>query len=271
MSATPTLDELGHDLRAETQWLRGVLVALGDAGWDRPTPAPGWSVRDQITHLAYFDEATTMAATDPEQFRRHRADVLTDIDGFTAGVAAAHRDAPGSEILAWFDRARDEMLTRVTPLDPRARAPWYGPDMSVLSLVTARIMETWAHGQDVADAVGVGHPATAALRHVAHIGVLTRPNSFRARGRAVPDDDVRVELRADDGDAWVWGPPDAPNVVRGSAVDFCLVVTQRRHPADTDVETTGPVATEWMAIAQAFAGPPGAGRVGGQFAPTTSG
>jgi uncharacterized protein (TIGR03084 family) len=141
----------------------------------------------------------------------------------------------------------------------------------VMSLLTARIMETWAHGQDVADAGGVEHVVTPALRHVAHIGVQTRANSFRARGRAVPDGDVRVELGAPDGDEWTWGPPDAANVVRGSAVGFCLVVTQRRHRADTDVETTGPVAAEWMAIAQAFAGPPGAGREAGQFAPTTSG
>jgi len=271
MSAPPTLDELGRDLRVETAWLHGVLAPLDEPGWDRPTPAPGWSVRDQVTHLAYFDEATTMAATEPERFRHHRQDVLTDIDGFTAAVAAAHRDSPGAEILAWFGRAREEMLARVTPLDPRARAPWYGPDMSVLSLLTARVMETWAHGQDVADALGVDHPATAALRHVAHIGALTRPNSFRARGRAVPDDEVRIELRGPDGDEWTWGPSEATNLVRGSAVGFCLVVTQRRHRADTEVEAIGLVATEWMAIAQAFAGPPGPGREAGQFAPSTSG
>jgi uncharacterized protein (TIGR03084 family) len=119
--------------------------------------------------------------------------------------------------------------------------------------------------------VDVDHPASPALRHVAHIGVRALPNSFRTRRRAVPDDPVGVELTAPDGETWTWGPAGAPNVVRGSAVGFCLVATQRRHPLDTDVVATGPVATEWITIAQAFAGPPGAGRAPGQFAATQAG
>src|SRR5262249_55163583 len=205
MSEAPTLERLASDLSIETEWLRAVLGGLGDAGWDRATPAPGWSVRDQITHLAYFDEATTMAATDPDRFRQHRQEVLADIDAFTTAVAAANRHRPGTEILAWFDRARATMLAAITRLDPRGRAPWYGPDMSVMPLLTARIMETWAHGQDVADALGVEHVVTPALRQVAHIGVQTRANSFRARGRPVPEADVRVVLRGPDGDEWTWG------------------------------------------------------------------
>jgi uncharacterized protein (TIGR03084 family) len=267
----PSLAELGRDLQAETSWLRTRLASLDDTGWDTPTPAPGWSVRDQVSHLAYFDEATTMAATDPEQFRIDRADVLADIDGFTSTVAARYRSRPGAELLVWFDRARSQMIERVTLVDAATRAPWYGPDMSVTSLLTARIMETWAHGQDVADALRVDHPPTVALRQVAHIGVRALPNSFRARRRGVPDDNVRVELAAPGGERWTWGPAGAENTVRGSAVGFCLVVTQRRHPSDTDVVATGPVATEWMTIAQAFAGPPGAGRRAGQFSEVTGG
>jgi uncharacterized protein (TIGR03084 family) len=262
----PSLADLGRDLEAETSWLRSRLAALDDAGWDTPTPAPGWSVRDQVSHLAYFDEATTMAAIDPDRFRVERAEVLADIDGFTSNVAARYRARPGVELLAWFDRVRAQMIERVAEVDAATRAPWYGPDMSVTSLLTARIMETWAHGQDVADALRVDHPPTVALRHVAHIGVRALPNSFRARQRAVPSDEVRVELTAAAGERWTWGPADAVNTVRGSAVGFCLVVTQRRHPSDTDVVAAGPVATEWMTIAQAVAGPPGAGREPGQFA-----
>jgi uncharacterized protein (TIGR03084 family) len=269
----PSLADLGRDLQVETAWLRAELadaLGLDAAAWDTPTPAPGWAVGDQVSHLAYFDEATTLAVTDPDRFRAERAEVLADIDGFTSKVAARNRGRPGADVLAWFDCARAEMIERVTAVDAATRAPWYGPDMSVTSLLTARIMETWAHGQDVADALGVEHPPTVALRHVAHIGVRALPNSFRARQRAVPDDEVRVELTAPDGGRWTWGPADAHDIVRGSAVGFCLVVTQRRHPADTDVAATGPVAVEWMAIAQAFAGPPGAGRRPGQF-PSTKG
>jgi uncharacterized protein (TIGR03084 family) len=127
-------------------------------------------------------------------------------------------------------------------------------------------METWAHGQDIVDGLGLTRPVTDRIEHVCHIGVRAFPNSYRANGRDVPDTPVRVELSGPSGQAWAWGEEDAGDMVRGPAFDFALVVTQRRHPADTKLDITGPVATEWMSIAQAFAGPPGEGRRPGQFA-----
>ena len=138
--------------------------------------------------------------------------------------------------------------------------------MSAASSLTARIMETWAHGQDVADALGRSRTPTPALRHVAHLGVRALPNSYRARRLAAPEVDVYVALDGLHGEPWVWGPETAANRVEGPALDFCLVVTQRRHVDDTALVTHGDVAHEWMRIAQAFAGPPGAGRRPGQFA-----
>jgi uncharacterized protein (TIGR03084 family) len=138
--------------------------------------------------------------------------------------------------------------------------------MSAASLVTARIMETWAHGQDVADALDAQREPTARLRHVAFIGARALPNSYQARGLPVPDSPVRVELQAPGGDVWAFGPDDARDTVRGPALDFCLAVTQRRHIDDLDLALDGPVAQQWLSIAQAFAGPPGPGRKPGQFA-----
>jgi uncharacterized protein (TIGR03084 family) len=131
--------------------------------------------------------------------------------------------------------------------------------MSMTSFVTARLMETWAHGQDVLDAIGHQPIVSNRLRHVAFIGVRARPFAYVNRGLEVPDGDVRVELTAPDGDTWTFGE-SSTDVVRGSALDFCLVVTQRRHRADTDLVIEGPLAEGWMSIAQAFAGPPTDGR-----------
>jgi uncharacterized protein (TIGR03084 family) len=140
------------------------------------------------------------------------------------------------------------------------RIPWYGPPMSAASFATARLMETWAHGQDVADALGVERAPTDRLRHVAFLGVRALPNSYRVRDLTVPDAPVRVELVAPSGGMWVWGDEGAADVVLGPALDFCLVVTQRRHVDDTALVASGPVATEWLRLAQAFAGPAGPGR-----------
>jgi uncharacterized protein (TIGR03084 family) len=135
--------------------------------------------------------------------------------------------------------------------------------MSAASAVTARLMETWAHGQDIADALSLTRPATARLRHIAHIGVAAIGFNFALHGLPAPDRPIRVELTAPDGAAWTWGPAGVPDVVRAPAIDFCQVVTQRRHRADTALTATGPAAQQWISIAQAFAGAPGPGREAG--------
>jgi uncharacterized protein (TIGR03084 family) len=138
--------------------------------------------------------------------------------------------------------------------------------MSPTSMATARLMETWAHGQDVADGLGWPRPVTDRIKHVAHIGVRTRDFAYLVRDKQPPAEQFRVELAGPSGDLWVWGPEDALQQVTGPALDFCLLVTQRRHRADLSVVAVGPDADEWLDIAQAFAGPPGAGRPAGAFA-----
>lgn len=137
--------------------------------------------------------------------------------------------------------------------------------MSPASFATARLMETWCHGQDICDAVDRERTATGRLCHIAHLAVRARPFNYASHGRELPAGEVAVELRAPDGAAWRWGDAAATDRVSGDALDFALVTTQRRHPDDTGLVIAGPLATGWMAIAQAYAGPPGPGRHAGQF------
>jgi len=257
---------LAADLAAETAVTRALVADLDEAGWHTPTPAAGWDIADQISHLAYFDEVAVRSAVHPEQFRAElaaAADTAADAAADAVdpdAIAARFRGRGGAQLLGWFDTARADLLNTFKNLDPRARLPWFGPPMSAASSLTARIMETWAHTQDIADALGVTREPTTRLRHVAHMGVGARAFSYAARGKTPPDTPVRVELTGPDGQPWAWGPEDAVNRVTGPALDFCLVVTQRRHRDDLALTIDGPAATEWMAIAQAFAGAPGPGR-----------
>lgn len=253
------------DLAAETQSLDALLDPLTDADWRRATPAPGWTIADQVTHLAYFDDAAVTAATDPDGFATLRANFLAGSETADT-IAARYRRLSPVQVRPWFERSRSALLAAFAQLDPSVRLPWFGPSMSAASAVTARLMETWAHGQDIADTVGASREPTARLRHVAHIGVGARAFSYAAHDLRTPDDPVRVELTAPSGEIWTWGPVGVRDRVTGPALDFCLVVTQRRHRADTSVVAVGPAAEEWLSIAQAFAGPPGPGRVPGQFA-----
>ncbi|HSV37305.1 MAG TPA: maleylpyruvate isomerase family mycothiol-dependent enzyme, partial [Nocardioidaceae bacterium] len=175
-------------------------------------------------------------------------------------VAATYRSMNASDLGAWFRSARADLLLTFGGLEGKERVPWFGPEISVTSSATARLMETWAHAQDLFDAFALERPATDRIKHIAHLGVRTMGFSFVLNERPVPDLPVRVELEAPSGVLWTWGADNARDSVTGTALDFCLVVTQRRNLADTSLTVDGAVAGEWMSIAQAFAGAPGPGR-----------
>ncbi|WP_422772220.1 TIGR03084 family metal-binding protein [Plantactinospora sp. WMMC1484] len=253
------LDNLLTDLDAESAALESMVVDLPETDWARPTPAPGWTVAHQIAHLAWTDHVTTLAATDPDGFVEWLRRATEDPHNFV-DQGAKEFLAPVPELLKRWRASRAALPRALRDLPPGAKIPWYGTRMSATSTATARIMETWAHGEDVADALGITRTPTARLRHVAHLGARTIGHAFATHGRPVPDTPVRVELTGPDGGLWQFGPPDAADRITGSALDFCLLVTQRRHHTDLDLVSVGPVATEWLGIAQAFAGPPGAGR-----------
>lgn len=251
------MDALCDDLAAEHGDLARIV-----AGTDLsvPTPAPGWTVADQLSHLWFFDQRALLALTDPDAFAADSERLLQAVvDGPDPSVTAG-RTLPGDELLAGWRADRQRLVDEARTTDPKRRVPWYGPAMSARSFVTARLMETWAHGQDVADALHVNRRPTDRLRHVAHIGVGARRFSYVANGRQPDETPILVELLGPSGDTWSWGPSEATDRVRGPALDFCLLVTQRRHRDDLDLAVEGPAADDWLNIAQAFAGPPGPGR-----------
>lgn len=262
---TDPLPGVCDDLAAESDELLVRLRSLTEAQWDLDTPADGWTIRDQISHLAFFDETGTLAATDAEAFAASTRALMSAPDPMSIPQARG-RVLAVDDVLDWFETVRAQMISTFRGLDGATRLPWYGPPMSATSFATARLMETWAHGQDVIDALGVARAPSARLKHIAHIGVRARPFSFATNGRSVPEGAIRVSLEAPDGSLWTWNN-DAPedNSVTGNAHEFCLVVTQRRHLADTGLVVRGALAQAWMAIAQAFAGAPGTGRQPGQF------
>jgi uncharacterized protein (TIGR03084 family) len=278
----PTLAELLADLGDEHADLVGLVSELAphDPRWDLATPAVGWAVRDQISHLAFFDDAGRRAVEEAEAFARDVELALArEVDPMAIHLARG-RSMDGAQLLAWWEEAHTGMVRALSGVDPGARIPWYGPPMGALSFVSARLMETWAHGQDVADALHRERTATDRLRHVAHLGVKARPFSYAVRGLEVPEGRIDVELIGPSGARWEWqvgqavdraaddavdgatdgGGGRSASSIQGSALDFCLVVTQRRNLADTSLVIEGPNASEWMSLAQAFAGPPGPGR-----------
>jgi len=264
------IDDLIEDLAAESSALDALVAPLDAAGWRTETPAPGWTVAHQIAHLAWTDEVAEMSARDPDEFDAFLVLALKGAtkEGFVDEVAENGAQREPAALLENWRTVRAQLATALVAVPAGRKLPWFGPPMSAATTATARLMETWSHGQDVADALGVRREPTARLRHVAHLGVRTRDFAFIQRGMQPPAGEFRIELTAPDGDVWAWGPEAAEERVAGPALDFCLLVAQRRHRADLAVRAEGAAgaADRWLDIAQVFAGPSGPGRSKGQFA-----
>ena len=263
------MKEICTDLAKEYEELDTIVAALDESGWNAMTPAEGWTVKDQIRHFAYYDERAKLAVTEPAAFDQHLADITMDSEGHLETLEKVGKELAVAELLNWWRQERRALLDALIPLARKARLRWYGPPLSALSFATARIMETWAHGQDVVDALGIERVPTDRLRHIAHLGVATFGWSYSVRQMKVPDSTVRVEITSPSGELWTWGPEKANNIVKGPAEDFCLVVVQRRNLADTQLVVKGATARQWMPIAQIYAGQPGAGRKPGMFSKST--
>jgi len=271
-----TLAEVLADLRAEGEALDGLVARLSDVDWSRETPSVGWTVANQVAHLAWTDRAATLAASDRIEFFRLLGEAMDADPGSFVDRAAAEGVAPPDELLARWRDGREALAKALVAVPPGEPIAWFGTSMSATSSATARMMETWAHGLDIADTFA-GDPGelgsaarahkqpTPRLRHVCHLGYRTIGHSFTTHGRALPTESFRVELSTPDGGLWTYGPESAGERITGPALDFCLLVTQRRHPDDLDLTVTGEHAIEWVPIAQAFAGMPGPGRKAGQF------
>ncbi|MEE8398655.1 MAG: TIGR03084 family metal-binding protein [Desulfobacterales bacterium] len=249
------MKQICADLKAEYDALDAIVSTLDTAGWATKTYCDDWTIQEEIAHLAFFDGTARLSATDPEAFEAHKK-------AFSSGDAEEHgrmtrfqtMDPLG--LLAEWREIRAGELEAFARHDPKDRLPWYGPTMSAKSKATARLMETWAHGQDVVDVTGAARPTTDRIKHVAHIGVITFGWAFTIRDMEVPTTPVHVALNGPSGDRWTWGPEDAADSVKGNADEFCLVATQRRHHEDTNLVITGETANSWILIAQAFAGGP---------------
>ena len=256
MTVADPFAELLDDLEAEQDAFRALTAGAGPDSWDRLTPAPGWAIRDQVHHLARFDDVAGLAISDPRRFVELRDRILADVEADGMAQLEAARSARPAELLERWEGGRRRLMTALAPLEGGARIGWFGPPMSARSFATARLMETWAHGEDVAAAMGVSRAPTGRIRHIVHLGVVTRGWSYANRGLVAPAEPVRVELSGPDGGIWDFGPEGATDRIVGPAVDFCRVVTQRVHPAATGLVVVGPAAEEWMGLAQCFAGPP---------------
>lgn len=258
------------DFAAESDALAALLQTLAADSWEAKTQFKGWTVNDILVHLHFWNGAADLSLTDADRFQTEIAEVLTQINRIgMRSMENARITERGPELLrAWQQRYRD-IGERWVQLDPQRRVQWAGPAMSVRSSMTARQMETWAHGQAIYDLLGQHRRDSDRIRNVVVLGVNTFGWSYQVRGAAVPQVMPQLLLSAPSGALWCYGEESTTQRVQGSAVEFAQVVTQTRNIADTELQVCGDVATEWMHHAQCFAGPPETPPAPGSRLPTS--
>ncbi|MFJ3338692.1 TIGR03084 family metal-binding protein [Streptomyces sp. NPDC086766] len=261
-----TLQDTLKDLSADTEEIARLVASLDAPAWQTPTPAPGWTIADQIAHLTFIFRLAKTAAADPQTFASIAAGAAHDFNGAVNAALQQFNDIPPQQLLAAY-RAEGEACVHALAAVPEGQmVPWLVNPLPPVVLACAGIMELFGHGQDIADALGARREPTDRLRHLAEFAFLTRDFGYQARGMTAPSEPFRFELTAPSGEIWRIGPDDATQTVSGPAHDFCLLVTRRRHRDDLALSATGRDADQWLDIAQAYRGPAGEGRMPGQFA-----
>ncbi len=239
------------DLEAEQLVLDALVADLDEPEWQTPTPAEGWTIRDQIAHLAFFDQVAVASLTGSGETRF--AELMRQTAAGLGPPPGAGRT--GAEVLTWWREGRGAEIKAFREIDPSARVPW-GPNfMAAPSLCTARLMETWAHGLDCFMARNVEPVDTDRLRHVCHITYRAIPHAFRDAGQPMPGqlDDLVVEVTSPSGDLWRFGPPSASQRIKGTAADFARVGVRRKQLADAEsLHGQGELATSALRTLKAY-------------------
>ncbi len=251
------MKEIVTDLKAEQEALDRFLSTLSENQWNVPSPAEGWTLQDSVSHIAYTDEVAVSVLQRDNTPLEEAARIGSGFNDI--GVQKGRAMKPPA-VLSWWRRVRTIMLKELIKCDPKQRLSWVAMPMGARAFVTARLMETWAHGLDCFDAVGAEPEDTDRLRHIALLAYMARPYAYQVNGLELPPTSIRIELLLPSGTLWSQGPDGAQDLIRGQAGDFCRVAARRRHWKDTNLYIEGNEAKRFIEIVQTYAGSPGSGR-----------
>jgi len=245
-----------EDFRQETRALHGLVTSIPVIAYTEPTQFKGWTIVDVIRHLHFWNRMAHFQLSDPEALAGHLKQMATRGIPMRAYETEqlGHLSAEG--LVAEWAGFAESAADLFAEADPKARLKWAGPDMSARSSITARLMETWAHGQEIYDHAGKVRENDNRMRNIVTLGVNTYEWTYITRGEKSPGRMPHLVLTAPSGEIWTHGEPNDSERIEGLAEEFCQVVTQTRNIADTTLKVTGPVAADWMSKAQCFAGAP---------------
>ncbi|HEV3227743.1 MAG TPA: maleylpyruvate isomerase family mycothiol-dependent enzyme, partial [Acidimicrobiales bacterium] len=220
-----------HALEEQQAELMGLLDAISASDWDRPSRCDGWSVADVVLHVAQTNEMAIGSATGrfTEVLLALTEGVgpLADVDDGAARMVDGQRGAPSAALLDRYQDGARTLCAELRAGDPHARITWVAGELSLRTLATTRLAETWIHTGDVAEALGIALQPAARLGYIARLAWRTLPYAFARDGQELHGP-VAFDLIGPAGEAWNFGTDGAAaTTIRGSGVDLCLVAARR--------------------------------------------
>lgn len=220
------MEELA-ELAREQEAFAALLHRINDADWSRPSAAAGWTIRDQVAHLADTEEVAADTLAGGARAFAEAVSAYPTAEQFTAAGCRRGDGRSPAELVAWWAGASARTRDLLAGRDPQERVAW-GFGMSTRTFVTARLMEHWAHGLDIADPLAIPTTEAPRLRHVAALGLATLRYALAvARVPWPAGRTLRLELVGADGARYELGPSDATDVLSGSLLGWCRVATRR--------------------------------------------
>jgi uncharacterized protein (TIGR03084 family) len=251
------MDSIVDALAEQQAELSSLLDPLDDDGWAKPSPCEGWSVADVVLHLVQTNGMAQASLDDRyDEFLEEMlvgARIATDVDDGAAAMVERDRGMPNDELNERWRTEAAALTASFAAADPHRRVQWVVGRLSVRTLTTTRLAETWIHTGDVAEALGILLPPTPRLEHIARLAWRTLPYAFERGGRTLTGP-VAFELEGPDGAPWRFTPDgDALTTIRGPGAELCMVAGRRVEPGETDLEGDGPDAAAVLELVRTYA------------------
>ncbi|PQM56506.1 MAG: TIGR03084 family protein [Rhodobacteraceae bacterium] len=248
-----------EDFLKESKALHDLMVGRKKSDFRKITQFKDWAISDVFGHLYIFNLAAIKTLESSLTFDSFFKPIW---QGLEAGQSFLEVQTPFLKnyddlgvFEIWWKSCLD-IHKAYSEVDPKRRVKWAGPEMSARSSITARQMETWAHGHEIFDCLGISRREEDYIENIVHMGVSTFGWTFVNRQLPVPGEAPYVSLILPSGKFVSYNEESNSSFVKGDAVDFCQVVTQTRNILDTSLKIKGEAARQWMNLAQCFAGRP---------------
>ena len=245
--------------KEESDALYKLLINADKNSFKLKTQFKSWTINDVLYHLHVWNIAALLSLKNENKFKEFMQNFM---EAVKSGNSAREYEkilsdnTEGLDLLNLWKETYEKISNEFAKSDPKKRVKWAGPDMSVRSSITARHMETWAHGQEIFDQLGFERIDTDRIKNIVVIGVNTFGWTYINRNLSIPEKMPKLSLLSPSNELWEWNEDNEEDMISGSATEFSQVVTQVRNINDTSLKVSGKIANEWMSIAQCFAGPP---------------